>query len=410
MAAEQSSEEPAPESSAIPDDVWEKFAQDSERDIRASAPREPSARARMVTERLRAMDEQRAREGAKGRRRWGRRKPARPAEPEGWRTGPPTWHDLDGGRSSRRRTVWSIVGVLLAAAVALVAVKPGLLSHLPGGLGDHFGESSDEGAAPSPLAPETARPTGPPSDGPAGVPTRERPFAGSPAARWESGADAIRLPEAKAMGGVSAERIGDALRKTKEFLVAANLDPQVLQGGEPKKALALVDPLEKDYLQKLRAGLRKPTEKNDPVVAFSRFDPEQVEILDDVRVRGRITVEPARGAKGKAVIKADYTFVYAALHAGGGDEVARAIVRRGLEVAVLDLAEYQGTEGRLWISDVRSEINNDDCKDGDGVIRPQFLADRQTGPGTTGAPVDPYDRGRELPGGGTGGCGVITRS
>ncbi|WP_206317240.1 hypothetical protein [Streptomyces composti] len=408
MAADQSSEEPAPESSAIPDDVWEKFARDSERDIRASAPREPSARARMVTERLRAMDEQRAREGANRRRRWGRRRTARPAEPEGWRTGPPILHAVE-GRRSRRRTVWSIVGVLLAAALALVAVKPGLLSRLPG-LGGLLGESSEESAAASPLAPESARPTGPPAEGPGGTPTRERPFAGSPAARWESGADAIRLPEAKPVGGVSAERIEDALRRTKEFLVAANLDPQVLRGGEPKKALALVDPVEKDYLRQLRAGLRKPTAQNDPVVTFSRFDPGQVEILDDVRVRGRMTVEPARGASGKAVIKADYTFVYAALHAGGGDEVARTIVRRGLEVSVLDLAEYQGTEGRLWISDVRSEIGNDDCKDGDGVIRPQFLADRQTNPGTTGAPVDPYDRSRELPGGGTGGCGVVSRS
>ncbi|MGW4992117.1 hypothetical protein ACWEQ3_31420, partial [Streptomyces mirabilis] len=65
---------------SVPDDVWERFARDTERDIRSSAPKEPSARARMVTERLRQKD-------AKG------------AQPEGWRTGP-AWREMD-GRAAR---------------------------------------------------------------------------------------------------------------------------------------------------------------------------------------------------------------------------------------------------------------------------------------------------------------------
>ncbi|MFI9823109.1 hypothetical protein ACIHFC_21910 [Streptomyces sp. NPDC052013] len=409
--AEQSSEEPRPESSAIPDDVWEKFVQDSERDIRASAPKEPSARARMVTERLRAIDEAQARAGGGpgSGRRWGRKKaPARPAAPEGWRTGP-AWQ-MEGARVTRRRRIWSVVGVLLAAALAVVALNPSAtLSHLPGGLGDHFGGTSNEADATTPLAPETARPTGAPSAVPEGVPTRERPFAGSPAARWESGADAIRLPEAKATGGIPAARIQQALRQTKEFLVAANLDPEVLKGGEPKKALALVDPLEKKYLSQLRDALRKPSVKNDPVWTFTRFDPEEVDLMDDVRVRGHITVEPGGGDTGKAVIEADYTFVYAATRVGGGDEVARTIVRRVVEVDVLDLTEYQGTEGHLWISDVRGEISNDDCRDGDGVIRPQFRTDQEAGPDTSGEPSDPYDRSGDVPEAAAG-CGVVSRT
>ncbi|OSP43361.1 hypothetical protein B7767_10540, partial [Streptomyces sp. 13-12-16] len=111
--AEQPSEESRPESSSLPDDVWEKFVQDSERDIRASAPKEPSARARMVTERLRAMDEAQARAAAGGKRRTGRkRKAVRPAPPEGWRTGPPL--QVLERRSSRRRRVWSAVGIVVA--------------------------------------------------------------------------------------------------------------------------------------------------------------------------------------------------------------------------------------------------------------------------------------------------------
>ncbi|MBO4260901.1 hypothetical protein GRC12_44930, partial [Streptomyces griseorubiginosus] len=127
---------------SIPDDVWEKFLQDSERDIR-SAPKEPSARARMVTERLREQD-------------------ARGKMPEGWRTGP-AWQEMN-GRGRRRRRVGAVFAVLLAAAVAVVAMKPSLLP------GDPFGSGTSDAAA-SPLPEETARPSAPPSAADPQVPT-----------------------------------------------------------------------------------------------------------------------------------------------------------------------------------------------------------------------------------------------
>ncbi|MFC8369374.1 hypothetical protein ACFUIT_15560 [Streptomyces sp. NPDC057239] len=408
--AEQPSEENRPESSSLPDDVWEKFVQDSERDIRASAPKEPSARARMVTERLRAMDEAQAE--AAGKRRWnGKRRPAQPTRPEGWRTGPALQET--GGRSSRRRRVWSAVGVVVAAALAVVAVNPSAaLSWLPGGLGEGSGTSDGAQAADAtPLAPETARPSAAPSDAPAGIPTREKPFAGSPAARWEAGADAIRLPEAKAVNGVPAARIRAVLKGTKEFLVASNLDPAVLRGEHPKKALDLVDPAEKEYLAELRAALREPTVKNDPVWTFTRFDPEEVELAGDVRVRGRMTVEAVKGTAGKAVIKADYTFVYPMARVGGGDEVSRSIVRRSVEVEAVDPARFQAGEGHIWITDLNSEISNDDCREGDGLIRPGFFTHRETGPEPSGKAHDPYDRSKELkPAEDDEDCGVVSRT
>ncbi|MFI8302451.1 hypothetical protein ACIF80_03155 [Streptomyces sp. NPDC085927] len=418
---EQPSEDPTrPELSSLPDDVWDKFVEDSERDIRASAPKEPSARARMVTERLRAMDEAQARAGGGGgKRRWGRNKSAAPpARPEGWRTGP-AQRGVN-GRAPRRRRGWSIVGVLVAAAVAVVAVNPsGALSWLPGGLGEGSGTSDGANAASAdsvvPLAPETARPSGAPSAAPAGVPTRERPFAGSPAARWGSGADAIRLPKVEAKGkgaavnGVPVADVEAALEGAKEFLVASNLDRAVLMGAEPKKALALIDPLAADYLSEVRAGLRKPTGKNDPTWTFSRFDPAEVEPVGDVRVRGRLTFEPVRGTAGKVVVKADYTFVYAVAPAGGGDEVTRSIVRRMLEVDAADPARFQVTDGHIRPLAVESEIFNDDCRDGDGVIRPQFFTDRPHGPAPTGEARDPYDRSQGIREADQG-CGTVSRT
>ncbi|QDI69479.1 hypothetical protein CD934_12785 [Streptomyces calvus] len=402
--------ESVPESS-IPDDVWEKFVRDSERDIRASAPTEPSARARMVTERLRAMDEaQAARAGGGGKRRWGRKNaPVPPARPEGWRTGPPV---QDIGGTSRRRRVWSAVGVVVAVALAVVAVNPSAaLSWLPGGFGEGSGASNGaQSASGTPLAPETARPGTAPPAAPTDVPTRDKPFAGSPAARWESGADAIRLPVAKPVNGVPAARMAAALKGTKDFLVAANLDPAVLEGARPEKALALMDPAQRDYLAELNAGLRKPTADNDPVGTITRFDPDEIEVVSEARVRGHMTVEAGDGRPGTAVIKADYTFVYPVARAGGGDEVTRTVVRRSIEVEAVDPARFRAAEGHIRIVSTRSEISNDDCRDGDGVIRPQFLADRQNGAGTSGEARDPYDRSRELTGARDDDeCGVVTR-
>ncbi|MFF5606519.1 hypothetical protein ACFY65_09010 [Streptomyces cellulosae] len=401
------SEESRPASAAPTDDVWEQFLRESEAGVPASAPKEPSARARMVTERLRAMDDARAAAAGRKGRRFGKRKPVAPAQPEGWRTGP-AWQEMN-GRASRRRTVWSVAGVLTAAALAAVAVNPSAaLSWLPGGLGGGEGTEA-AGAEASPLAPETARPTGAPGEA-EGIPTRERPFAGSPAARWEAGADAIRLPEAKAVNGVPAARVEEALRGAKEFLVAANLDPAVLKGAEPVKALALVDPLEAGHLADLRSALRSPTEDNDPVSTFTRFDPRKVDLVGEVRVRGRMAVAPDKEAEGRAVITADYTFVYGVARAGG-DETTRVIVRRVLRADAADLGRYQGTEGRLWIRDHASEIGNDDCRWGDGLITPSFFSELRTASPQAGQTRDPYDRSTEVSrDGDPDECGVVTRT
>lgn len=368
--------------SSISDEAWEKFVQDAEQSS-ASAPKEPSARARMVTERLRQQE-------------------ARGEVPEGWRTGP-AWQELN-GRAARRRRLWAVLGVSLAVAVAVVAVRPSLIP------GDPFGAAGEaEAVGASPLPAETAAPTAPPSAA-ADTPTRARPFAGSPAQRWAAGADAIEVPKAKAVGAVSAERIETALRLTKEFLVASNLDRDVLYGAEPKKALALVDPLETEYLAELRAGLRKPTVENDPKWTFTRFDPDEVELVGTgVKVRGRTTVEPEKGKDGRVLIRADYTFVYPLAKADGGQEVARTIVRRALEVHVVDPVRFQATEGRIWLLDVGSEIGNDACRSGDGFIHPMFEADLYASPEPSGAEVDPYDRSRGLDGADEE-CGTVSRT
>jgi hypothetical protein len=194
---------PAPEEEpSLPDDVWEQFARDSERAIRASAPKEPSARARMVARRLREQDERNRVEDAKARRRPGRRGAAGQAPPTAWRQG---GTDAGERRLRRRNRLRAALGIVVVAVLVLVALSPGRAWSLVTGKGWRHGGSAAH--TPSTLAPEAAPPTAPPPTADPDLPTLRRPFAGSPAQSWASGAGAIVPPRAKAYGTSSAAQV-----------------------------------------------------------------------------------------------------------------------------------------------------------------------------------------------------------
>ncbi|GAB2949519.1 hypothetical protein GCM10023080_005140 [Streptomyces pseudoechinosporeus] len=362
-------------------DMWEKFVRDSELGIGISdAPKEPSARARMVTERLRQQD-------------------ARGEVPPGWRTGP----DLQGmgGRPARRRKLWAIIGVPLVLAVALVAMKPSLLP------GDPFGTGGTGTESAAPLPEETAPPSTAPSAAP-GTPTLDQPFAGSPAARYADGAAGIVLPEAKAVGSFSKDEVDQALKQTKALLVDANLDRKTLLGGTPETVLDILDPKQPRMLSDVRSWLRKPDKENDPLLLFSRFDKDEVRLVGDVvKTRGRLTFEP--GENGSVVVHADYTFVYAVAPADpDSTEVDRVIVRRILETELADPARVQVTPGKLLVVRSEQDLANSACGVYDGYIHPQFDSGLTQGPAPTGPTVDPYDRSRDIRNSDT--CGTVSRT
>ncbi|MEV0170781.1 hypothetical protein AB0I00_06580 [Streptomyces sp. NPDC050803] len=372
MTTDQPGEQPS-----LSDEQLESFLREVTEGGSVSAPKEPSARARMVTQRLREQDEAAERDRKRG---WGR-KPA-PAEPPGWRTGPSS---LD---MKRRRRLWPALAVLACVAVAVIAVRPSLV------LGD---DSSSEPAAPSTSAD-------------AELPTLDEPFRGSPAQTWAEGADAIELPPAKAAGGMSKDEVALALRRTKEFLVGTNLDPEVLRGGQPTEAMALLDPEQPDLLSGLRSSLRSPTEENDPIGLVSRFDPDEVRPAGDVvKVRGSMAFEAGKG--GQVRVHADYTFVYPLVRASGEDDrVARTIVRRDLTTTLADPAKWISTEGKLAIERYAVDTFNNECEVYDGYLHPVFPGNDPTRSPTTGAARDPYDRSESLAEQKPEECGRLTRS
>jgi hypothetical protein len=111
-------ESPEVPESSISDEEWARFQLESEGPARLAAPKEPSARARMVTERLRRADAEAARR--QGRlRRWARRGKPVEARPDGWRE----WPGRPQTAKPRRRArgfVWAGVVVVLV----LLAMNP----------------------------------------------------------------------------------------------------------------------------------------------------------------------------------------------------------------------------------------------------------------------------------------------
>ncbi|MGW4233950.1 hypothetical protein ACWEF9_32615 [Streptomyces sp. NPDC004980] len=361
---------------SIPDEEWERFLREAEAGS-AGAPEEPSARARMVTRRLRE----------------------EPGPPEGWRAHRPA--------RPRRRKGWYAAG-LLAVVCLLVVVL------IPGRVAGWFGVG-DGGGGGAPLAAESERPDQAPArETSVRPPTPEEPFRGSPAARWGDGTAALPLPAARATGWMSKEQVAQALDRTQDFLAASSLDPGVLRGERPAKAIALINPHQRDVQDYLAAAFRTPSRDNDPLLLFSRFAEDDVRLVGDVvKTRGRITYR--EGERGAVEVTTDVTYVYPVVRAApGSDEVARTIVRREVVMSWDDPEKIIIEPGTFSLVSYKVDTTNGGCDTHTGYLTPEFTAERAVkGPGD-GPEVDPYDRSTSLDArigeSGDAECGRATRS
>ncbi|MFJ3201817.1 hypothetical protein [Streptomyces sp. NPDC086989] len=365
---------------AVSDEEWARFMEQAEAGA-GQAPREPSARARMVAARLREDS----------------------AGPAGWRTGP-AWQERE-GRGRRKRRLKAAAAVVLIAALALIAVRPELV------IDRITGKAAQKDGARAPLPAETARPSAPPSALYPDEPTLKEPFKGSPALQWADGAAGIEVPEAEAVGGMSKEQVADALEKVRQFLITANLDPATLRGERPGAALALLDPKPAEQLSRVERSLTAPTKENDPLHLFTRARPTELKPVGDVvKVRGRMWVEPGK-EPGRADVLVDYTFVHPFVKARpGAEQVKRTIVRREMTFSIADPRRWEATAGRLWLERTDVNLGNSACDVHDGFLHPVFDEDAPAGPTPSGTPVDPYDRSKTIATQGQEGCGSLSRS
>ncbi len=262
-----------------------------------------------------------------------------------------------------------------------------------------------------PVGAETAAPSSAPPTVAPDAATPEHPWAGSPAEAWPNGADGIGMPDSTPATGVfSAKQVAANLAAVKAYLVASNLDPQVVSGASTQPVLDLMDSQDAELLSK---ALAHPTAEDDPTGWLSRFDPAwAVPVTGEVKVQGRVSFE-GDGDKGMTV-HTDVTYVYALrpgpdagktapggtakpasrVRADHGREVEREIVRRVQDFRFYDPAHYDVQAGKPVLGEGSADFGNNRCEMGSGYLEPEFefMRTAATGAEPSGPASDPYDR------------------
>ena len=358
---------------SLSDEEWAEFEKQFTKEAtKTAAYKEPSARQRELTA------------------KWKKE----PPEETGWRTdGPrapltpakPNLTVLPGGK---RRRVWrrNLAWVVLAAIVTGLVI--GLPKVFHRGSGDTGTKTNGQTAyvtpqptgQASPGAVALGAPSAAASSSTSTTPAVTDAFAGSPAADYANGADGIVPPSSGGVGGYSAKQVADAMAQAKQFLVAANLDPDVLMGSSPDRVLQMMDPKE-NLRDRLTNALRHPDEKDDPTNFVTRFAKNETKLATPtVKVHG--SMAPGVDKDGNLKVSADYLFVYGVTAADGTGDPTREVVRRVVTIVVLNPARYLVTPGKIWIQDYTDQVDNSPCGVYDGFLHPWFPGSAQADPAT----------------------------
>ncbi|PVE09245.1 hypothetical protein Y717_01200 [Streptomyces scopuliridis RB72] len=213
---------------------------------------------------------------------------------------------------------------------------------------------------------------------------------------------------------MSKEQVAQTLDRTRDFLAASSLDPGVLRGERPEKAIALINPHQRDVQDYLATAFRAPARENDPLLLFSRFEKTNVRLVGNVvKTRGRITYR--EGERGAVEATTDVTYVCPVVRAAAGsDEVARTIVRRETVMSWDNPAKVVIEPGTFSLVSYTADTTNGGCDTFTGYLTPEFTAERAATGSGDGPEVDPYDRSTSMDArmreADEAGCGTATRS
>ncbi|MGI5167797.1 hypothetical protein ACQEU3_25950 [Spirillospora sp. CA-253888] len=239
-----------------------------------------------------------------------------------------------------------------------------------------------------------------PSDSRAAEPRADAPFAGSPAERYADGAAGLVMPAPAAAGGLGKDDTARAYARIKDFLVAGNLDPEVVFQGRTGALDGLVDPGQ-------RADLRRDIARrsDDARIWRTAFAPGSVVRVGTVtKVRGNVTTAPHRRAgRSGVLVRTDHNFVYAVRPPHDAGEVIRVIVRRSDDFFVY----RENGKIVIWVTAGGTSPAPARCDRKDGFVHPTFRHD-EAGAVPTGEPEDPYDLSR--PAVYDGGCHQASRT
>jgi hypothetical protein len=198
--------------------------------------------------------------------------------------------ELEGrGGRGRRRAPSSLTGksLFLTGLVVLLLMSAGMLALRS--LAVSIQNGGDDEVTQKKSAPTAVKPT-----------QNKDPFADTLAADYPEGAAGIVLPPAKQVGEWKPAQVQDVLNRTKQTLVAARLDRQMLEQGDPAGYLSTIS-------ASARGPVTKSIEAGEGLVYVSRLGAEY-KLTGEPRVKGTMAV--SLGPKKELVIAADYVWVY----------------------------------------------------------------------------------------------------
>lgn len=202
--------------------------------------------------------------------------------------------------------------IRLAVIAGVAAVVVGLLLA-PGVRGVFFNRSTGGGGSPTAPAGQSSGPSS--------------PYADTPASSFPIGQTGILPPPAAKVGQFSAADVEAATKLTKQTLVAARLDPAMLEKGDTSGYLSKLAP-------SLRPMITSSVQKGSAALGYvTRLAPGTKLATTQIRVSG--TMEVSIGSDQQLVIKADYVWVYPLIRGGASPSDMAA----GGELVVLHTVE-----------------------------------------------------------------------
>ena len=228
-----------------------------------------------------------------------------------------------------------------------------------------------------------------------------RPFESTPAADWADGAAGITTPEAKAVGGFSAEQVAETTALVRDALVASRIDTRMLTGHDPAGYLGLLAPDAKRQLEPLFGGGREPEVQS----LVSMVAPGTELLPVPPKVSGTMSVRA--GDAGELVVHTNYVFAYAFRPAGPTKLVDAmnviVVVRADVDYVLRDGDRWTPSSRGLWFGDASGfgySIGCDAYRK--GFLAPVAAEPSVTTPSGEGEPNAFFDPTAPLPA--AGGC------
>ncbi|GAB2510232.1 hypothetical protein [Nocardia heshunensis] len=199
----------------------------------------------------------------------------------------------------------------------------------------------------------------------------KHPFDNTPSATWQEGAAGIQPPAATPVGCFSADTVAATMDRAKQLIVAARLDPHVLETYDAEPVLQL---LAQGQVSELRNKTLTPGNEAHNWWLSSKLAHGYPLLPVSPRVDGSMTA--AQNDKGELAIHTDYLIAYAFAAPPGRNYTALdivAVVREQVEYDWVQDSSYDDASQGMWFGEIKGFAYSVNCQIYDqGYLAPDY--------------------------------------